>query len=195
MPSLLSVSVACSQVVPPCIRTVFPFHGHLNAGTFTPRGLAASSLDRFLSHCRTAIWTPPVTSHAHTRLSRTILHARIAPLPLFDSMLSETPGARNPLSFIAVLRVACAQVKTIGSHPNFPVLGAMCQIQGIHPSPRRTPTLAVVPGGWIYLTRRGFRFAHLLSLLPPPQQWLRAWLTDPTGGGERLAQTSSLAAQ
>ena len=26
------------------------------------------------------------------------LHARIAPLPLFGSMLSETPGARQPLS-------------------------------------------------------------------------------------------------
>ena len=29
---------------------------------------------------------------------RVSLHARIAPLPLFGSMLSETPGARQPLS-------------------------------------------------------------------------------------------------
>ncbi len=29
---------------------------------------------------------------------RVSLHARIAPLPLFGSMLSKTPGARQPLS-------------------------------------------------------------------------------------------------
>ena len=52
-------------------------------------------------------------------------------------------------------------VKTLGSHPHFPVLGATCQIQGTHPSPRRTPAAqAAVPGGWIYLTRIGFSDAH-----------------------------------
>jgi hypothetical protein len=39
-------------------------------------------------------------------------HARIAPLSLFGSMLSETPGAREPLSSSAVSRMACA----LGQH-------------------------------------------------------------------------------
>jgi hypothetical protein len=57
--------------------------------------------------------------------------------------------------------MAYALVKTISSHPNFPVLGAMYQIQSIHSSPRRTPTAkAVVPGGWIDLTREGFYYAE-----------------------------------
>src|SRR5215831_1302426 len=36
--------------------------------------------------------------------------------------------------------MACALVNAIGSHPNCPVLGALYQMQGIPPSPRRTPT-------------------------------------------------------
>jgi len=67
-------------------------------------------------------------------------HARIAPLSLLGSMLSETPGRRKSLSSIVSLHMACAQVNAISPFPNFPVLGAMCQIQGLHPSPRRTPT-------------------------------------------------------
>ena len=53
------------------------------------------------------------------------------------------------------------QVNAIGSNPNLLVLGATCQIQGTHPSPRRTPTVnAAVPGGWIDLTRKGFSDDH-----------------------------------
>jgi len=29
--------------------------------------------------------------------------------------------------------VACARLKRIGTHPKFPILGAMCQIQGYFP--------------------------------------------------------------
>jgi hypothetical protein len=55
----------------------------------------------------------------------------------------------------------------------------MCLIQGIHPSPRWTPTAkAAVPGGRIYLTREGFFYASAYS---PSQSWLRAWLTDHPG--------------
>jgi hypothetical protein len=54
-------------------------------------------------------------------------------------------------------RVACAQVNTIGSLPHLPVLGALCPMQRIPASPRRTPTaLAAVPGGGIDRTREGF---------------------------------------
>jgi hypothetical protein len=71
------------------------------------------------------------------------------------------------------------QVNTIGSHPIFPVLGATCQIQGTHPSPRRTPTAnnTVVPGGWINLTRKGFSDVHGSDISIPFRLRLRAWLT------------------
>src|SRR5215510_7184644 len=47
-----------------------------------------------------------------------------------------------------------------------PVLGAMCQIQSVHSSPRRTPpAFAAVPGGWIDLTREGFYYAENLGIL------------------------------
>src|SRR5215467_265346 len=36
--------------------------------------------------------------------------------------------------------MACAQVNTLSRHPISPVLGALYQMQGIPPSPRRTPT-------------------------------------------------------
>src|SRR5215471_16620257 len=62
--------------------------------------------------------------------------------------------------------MACAQVNTIGSLPNCPVLGALCQMQSIHSAPRRTPTaLAAVPGGWIDLTREGFCYAENFGIL------------------------------
>src|SRR5439155_15876183 len=58
------------------------------------------------------------------------------------------------------------RVGTISRHPNCPVLGAMCQIEGMHPSPRRTPTAtAAVPGGWIDLTREGFCYAKNVGIL------------------------------
>ena len=112
--------------------------------------------------------TAPVTLRMHTRdvCPRESLHARDVPLPLFGSMLSETPGARQPLSTRVDCRVACAQVNTIGSLPNFPGLGALCQMQSIHSSPRRTPTAtAAVPGGWIDLTREGFCYAKIVGIL------------------------------
>ena len=80
-------------------------------------------------------------------------------------MPSETPGARKALSSNVLLRMACARVNAIGSHPNYPVLGAMCRIQGIHPSPRWTPAAeAAVPGGWIYLARDGLRYANCFDI-------------------------------
>src|SRR5215468_4281414 len=62
--------------------------------------------------------------------------------------------------------MACTQVNTISRHPNCPVLGAMCQMQSIHSSPRRTPAAyTAVPGGWIDLTREGFCYAHIVGIL------------------------------
>ena len=99
-------------------------------------------------------------SYSGTACPRESLHARVAPLPLFGSMLSETPGARRALSLACPDAWLARRFNTISRHPNCPVLGAMCQIQSIHPSPRRTPTAkAAVPGGWIDLTREGFYYA------------------------------------
>jgi hypothetical protein len=68
--------------------------------------------------------------------------------------------------------MACAPVETISRLPNFCVLGAMCQIQSMHSSPRRTPTAkAAVPGGWIDLTREGFYLSFSVMaqrLVNPP---------------------------
>jgi hypothetical protein len=62
--------------------------------------------------------------------------------------------------------MACALVNAIGSLPHCPVLGALCQMQSIHSSPRRTPAaLAAVPGGWIDLTREGFCYAENFGIL------------------------------
>jgi hypothetical protein len=75
-------------------------------------------------------------------------------------MQSETPGARGPLSYNANTRLACSLGQNGRQSPKIIVLGATCQIQGTHPSPRWTPAAkAAVPGGWIYLTREGFVYA------------------------------------
>src|SRR4051794_11538399 len=85
----------------PCIVSVFPLSRVIARGTFPSTGMS-----RFLappgpvplqsSHV-TRSWYVADASSGHPCL-RGALHARIAPRPLFDSMLSETPGARQPLS-------------------------------------------------------------------------------------------------
>jgi hypothetical protein len=92
-------------------------------------------------------------------------------------MPSETPGAGKALSSAVFLPMACAQVNAIGSLPICHVLGAMCRIQGIHPSPRWTPAAkAAVTGGRINLAQEGFQHAPFLNIFPS-QPWLRAWST------------------
>jgi len=82
---------------------------------------------------------------------------QVCSIIVVGSMLSKTPGAREPLSCFAYSRLACSLVKTIGSLPIFPDLAATVQIQGAHPSPRSTLAVnSAIPGGWIDLTRRGF---------------------------------------
>src|SRR5262252_3451821 len=93
--------VCAHRWLTPWIVSVFPLSRVIVRGPFTPRGLAASSLDQVPSHCRATIGTASFTLPVPTQVGigpRVSLHARIAPLPLFGSMLSETPGARQPLS-------------------------------------------------------------------------------------------------
>jgi len=55
---------------------------------------------------------------------------------LFSSMQSGTPGCRFHTGHYRTHRMACALIERIGTTQNFIILGAMFQIQGIHPSPR-----------------------------------------------------------
>src|SRR5215475_581047 len=86
----------------PCIVSVFPLSRVLERGTFHSTGVSRFiarpgpvPLQRLLLNrfCYVA------GSYSGTTCPRESLHARVAPLPLFGSMLSETPGARQSLSF------------------------------------------------------------------------------------------------
>src|SRR4029453_1114633 len=62
--------------------------------------------------------------------------------------------------------MACALVNTISRHPNFLVLGACvrCRARTLHLA-EPPPPKAVVPGGWIDLTREGFCYAGNFGIL------------------------------
>jgi hypothetical protein len=85
----------------PCIVSVFPLSRVLARGTFHSTGVS-----RFIArpgpvplqrpHLNRSCYV--AGSYSGTVCPRESLHARVAPLPLFGSMLSETPGARQSLS-------------------------------------------------------------------------------------------------
>src|SRR5215471_19143525 len=62
--------------------------------------------------------------------------------------------------------MACALVNTLSRHPNFLVLGACvrCRARPLHLA-EPPPPKAVVPGGWIDLTREGFCYAENFGIL------------------------------
>ena len=86
----------------PCIVSVFPLSRVIERGTFHSTGIS-----RFIARPGPVpLQSPHVNRFCYVAGSysgrhgpRVSLHARIAPLPLFGSMLSETPGARQSLSF------------------------------------------------------------------------------------------------
>src|SRR5215510_982437 len=86
----------------PCIVSVFPLSRVLQRGTFRSAGMS-----RFIARPGPVPLQRPhlhrfcdvAGSYSGTACPRGSLYARIAPLPLFGSMLSETPGARQSLSF------------------------------------------------------------------------------------------------
>jgi hypothetical protein len=86
----------------PCIVSVFPLSRVLERGTFHSTGMSRFSarpgpvpLQSYHGNGFFDVARPYSGLHA----LRVALHARIAPLPLFGSMRSETPGARQSLSF------------------------------------------------------------------------------------------------
>jgi len=93
--------VCAHRCFPPCLVSVFTLARVIERGTFHSTGMS-----RFLAPPGPVPLQRPHVPHswyvadayAGRPCLRGSLHARIAPLPLFDSMLSETPGARQPLS-------------------------------------------------------------------------------------------------
>src|SRR5919197_1343609 len=95
------VEVWAHSVCTPCIVSVFPLSRVSARGTFHSTGMS-----RFIARPGPVpLQRPHVNrfcyvagSYSGTVCPRGSLHARVAPLLLFDSMLSEPPGARQPLS-------------------------------------------------------------------------------------------------
>ena len=76
--------------------------------------------------------------HSYPSITGASSHARIAPLSLFDSMLSGTPGSVKTLSFNVPWPWPACSLKQSADSQTFEFLGAMGQIQSTHSSPRRT---------------------------------------------------------
>ena len=91
--------------------SVFPL-----SRTIDRENLHSTGISRFIAkpvpvplrscYLRPSFYVGP--SYSGTVRPRASPYARIAPLSLFGSMLSETPGARNPLSCNANFRMACS---------------------------------------------------------------------------------------
>ena len=153
----------------PCIVSVFPLSRVLQRGTFHSAGISSfiarpgpvplqrPHLHRF---CYVA------GAYSGIACPRGSLHARIAPLPLFGSMLSETPGARQSLSlawtdaWLARKSIRSAGTQTIP----FSGLCVRFRASTLHLAEPPLPK-TVVPGGWIDLTREGFCYALRVGIL------------------------------
>ncbi len=73
-----------------------------------------------------------------------------------DSMLSETPGARNPLSCNANLRMACSLGQNDRQSPKLTRSRGYVSDSGHTPfTSSNSRCNAAIPGGWIDLTRKG----------------------------------------
>src|ERR671922_2017589 len=89
------------SVCPPCRVSVLPLSRVLARGPFHSTGMS-----RCIARPGPVPLQRPHVHHSYDvdgayaghACPRGSLHARFAPPPLFDSMLSETPGARQPLS-------------------------------------------------------------------------------------------------
>src|SRR5712691_1869907 len=104
----------------PCIVSVFPLARVLKRGTFPSTGIS-----RFIARPGPVPLQSPhlnrfcdvAGAYSGTACPRGSLHARIAPLPLFGSMLSETPAARQSLSFAwSGAWLARRSIRSAGTH-------------------------------------------------------------------------------
>jgi hypothetical protein len=121
----------------PGIVSVFPLSRVLERGTFHSTGMS-----RFIARPGPV---PLQSPHLHrfcdvagvysgTACPRGSLHARMAPLPLCGSMLSETPGARQSLSFACSgAWLARRSIRSAGT-PSLPFSGlcVRCSASTLH---------------------------------------------------------------
>src|SRR4029450_6346976 len=171
----------------PCIVSVFPLSRVLERGTFHSTGIS-----RFIARPGPV----PLQSHHGNGFfhvarpysgwhdPRVSLYARIAPLPLFGSMLSETPGARQALSFAWTdAWLARRSIRSAGTQ-SLPFSGLCVRFRAstLHLAERPLPKQrfravgSTLPGKASVMRRSLAYF--------PSQYGLRPWLTDHTGGGD-----------
>jgi hypothetical protein len=128
----------------PCIVSVFPLSRVLQRGTFHSTGMS-----RFIARPGPVPLQSPhlncfcyvASSYSGTACPRGALHARIAPLPLFGSMLSETPGARQSLSFAwSGAWLARRSIRSAGTQSlPFSGLCVRCRASTLHLAERPLP--------------------------------------------------------
>ena len=139
--------------------SVFPLSRAIDRGNLHSTGISrfiAKPVPVPLRSCylRPSFYVGP--SYSGTVRPRASPHARIAPLSLFGSMLSETPGARGPLSCNADSRMACALGQHDRQSPKLTRSRGYVSDSGHTPFTSSTlAAIAAIPGGWIYLTRKG----------------------------------------
>src|SRR5262252_172035 len=144
LPYHLSVPGLGSQRFTPCIVSVFPLSRVLERGT-----LHSTGISRFIARPGPVPLQRPhlnrfcyvAGSYSGTACPRESLHARVAPLPLFGSMLSETPGARQALSlactdaWLARRSIRSANTQTVP----FSGLCVRCRASTLHLAERPLP--------------------------------------------------------
>jgi hypothetical protein len=128
----------------PCIVSGLPLARVLQRGT-----LHATGMSRFIAPPGPVPLQNPhlhgfwyvASAYSGTACPRGSLHARIAPLPLFGSMLSETPGARQSLSFAwSGTWLARRSIRSAGT-PSLPFSGlcVRCRASTLHLAERPLP--------------------------------------------------------
>ncbi len=132
------------------LRSVDTVFFSLNRSCVSPstvvytRPLHSTRVSRFIanpgpSRCGGTFCAAPFTLPTHTRRlgPKRSPHAGVAPFLLLYSILSTTPGDHDWAIHYAQSCFACAFQDTISSPQTIEFLGALGQIQGIHPLPRR----------------------------------------------------------
>ena len=153
MPSLLSVSGQCPSVLTPCIVPMFPLSRLINRGdlrsavisrfiakplrSYRSPSLASAPFGLLLLRWQTILGYYPSRSGMFHQEPSGLSDARlVTSLSLSSSMLSETPGCREPLISNAPPVSPAPFTRGSALSQNSFLLGAKGQIQGIHPSPR-----------------------------------------------------------
>src|SRR4030095_10340266 len=128
----------------PCIVSVFPLSRVLARGTFHSTGVS-----RFIARPGPVpLQRPPLNrycdvagSYSGTVCPRESLHARVAPLPLFGSMVYETRGARQSLSWACTAAWLARRSRRSADTQTVPFSGlcVRCRAHTLHLAERPLP--------------------------------------------------------